>query len=186
LFSANATAVYNLNQKAAAITLYKSLLRLLSLTTTMGVNTVAAFVPGIYNDHADCLSRLKLAGDYWIDKHLLFTLLTKWDVDLLATSSTTLFKSFCAIRNFGGGECYLGNAMHINWSDMTPIIHPPISLINKVLEKFSREGELGVLILLNWSEQSWSYILDKLSVKMAVLGPSEEVLFPSRLQINTL
>jgi uncharacterized protein involved in propanediol utilization len=63
LFSDNATAVYNLNQKAAAIALYKNLLRLLSLTTTMGVNIVAAHVPGIYNDHADCLSLLELAGD---------------------------------------------------------------------------------------------------------------------------
>jgi hypothetical protein len=41
LFSDNATAVYNLNRKAAVITLHKSLLRLLSLTTTMGVNIVA-------------------------------------------------------------------------------------------------------------------------------------------------
>jgi hypothetical protein len=75
------------------------------------------------------------------------------DVDFFGTSSTTLFKSFCALRNIGGREGYLGNAMHINWSDMTPILHPLISLINKVLEKFSREGELGILILPNWSGQ---------------------------------
>jgi ribonuclease HI len=127
LFSDNATAVYNLNRKTAAITLYKSLLKLLSLTT-MGVNIVAAHVPGIYNDHADCLSRLELAGDYQVDKHRLFALLSKWgvflDVDLFATSSTALCKNFCAIRNIRGREGFLGNAMHINWSDMTPIIHP--------------------------------------------------------------
>jgi hypothetical protein len=130
LFSNNATAVYNLNRKAAAITLYKSLLRLLSLTTTMGVNTVGAHVPGIYNDHADCLSRLELAGDYRINKVLLFALLSKWsvflDVDLFATSLTALCKNFCSIRNVRGRKGHLGNAMHINWSDMTPIIHPPI------------------------------------------------------------
>jgi hypothetical protein len=56
-------------------------------------------------------------------------------------------------------------------------INSPISLINKVLEKFSR-GELGVMILPNWSGQSWSYMLEKLSVKMKILGRSEEVLFP--------
>jgi hypothetical protein len=115
LFSDNSTAVYNLNRKAAAITLYKSLLRLSSLTTTMGVNIVAAHVPSIYNDHADCLSRLELSGDYWIKKHLLFTLLSKWgihpDVDFFVTSSTTLCKSFDALRNFGGRDGYLGNAL---------------------------------------------------------------------------
>jgi hypothetical protein len=103
LFSDNATAVYNLNRKAAAITLNKSLLKLLLLTTTMGINIVAAHVPGIYNDHADCLSRFELAGDYTVDKHRLFALLSKWgvfpDVDLFATSSTALCKNFCAIRN---------------------------------------------------------------------------------------
>jgi hypothetical protein len=184
LFSDNATTVYNLNRKAAAITLYKSLIRLVSLTT-MGVTIIAAHVPGIFNDHADCLSPLELAGDYRVNKHLLFALLDKWnihlDVDLFATSTTSLCKSFCVIRNVAGREGYLGNAMNINLSDMTPILHPPISLINKVLEKISKEGELGVLILPNWSGQSWSYMLDKLSVKMKVLGPSEEVLFPGRL-----
>jgi hypothetical protein len=75
LFSNNATAVYNLNRKAAEIILYKSLIRLLSLTTTMGVTIVAAHLTGIYNDHPDCLSRLELGGDYRVNKHLLITLL---------------------------------------------------------------------------------------------------------------
>jgi hypothetical protein len=46
-----------------------------------------------------------------------------------------------------------------------------------VLEKFSREGELGVMILPNLSGQTWSYMLDKLSVKKKILGKSEEVLY---------
>jgi hypothetical protein len=82
----------------------------------MGVTIIAAHVLGIYNDHADCLS-LELAGDYWIDKHLLFALLDKWNihpyVNLFVTSTTSLCKSFCAVRNVGGREDFLGNAMNI-------------------------------------------------------------------------
>jgi hypothetical protein len=124
---------------------------------------------------------LELAGDYRIKKVLLFALLSKWgvfpDINLFATSSTALCKNFCAVRNVRDPEGYLGNAMYINWSDMIPIIHPPILLINKVLEKFLREGELGVPILPNWSGQSWSYMLDKFSVEIKVLGKNKKVLF---------
>jgi hypothetical protein len=120
----------------------------------MGVNIVEALVPRIYNDHADCLSRLELASDYWINKVLLFSLQNKWgihpDVNLFSTSTTSFCKSFCAIRNVRGREgfrkCHVFQLVGYDAN-----ITPPISLINRVLEKFSREGELGVLILPNWS-----------------------------------
>jgi hypothetical protein len=63
---------------------------------------------------------------------------------------TNLFSKFCSIRNVADRKGYLGNALHINWSNMTPIMYPPISLINRVLEKFLKERELGVIILLDW------------------------------------
>jgi hypothetical protein len=112
---------------------------------------MASHIPGIYKVHTDCLSRLELTGDYQVDRDLLFNLLKKWrifqDVDLFFTSTTNLSNKFYSVRNTAGQLLYFGNAMHISWLNMTLIIHPPISLINRSLEKFLREGELGVVIL---------------------------------------
>jgi hypothetical protein len=53
LFSSNLTETYNINRKAAAMILYKSILRLLSLTTTLGMTLIAAYIQGICCNHAD-------------------------------------------------------------------------------------------------------------------------------------
>jgi hypothetical protein len=68
------------------------------------------------------------------------------------------------------------NALYVSWIGMNPLIHPPIPLIYRALQKFSREGKMGVLITPDWKGQIWSPLLRKMSIRKIVLGPSRNVL----------
>jgi hypothetical protein len=70
----------------------------------------------------------------------------------------------------------LGNALDVNWTNMCPFLHPPIPLINRVLEKFKAECKEGVIIVPDWPGQKWSVILKELTFKKYVLGQASKVL----------
>jgi ribonuclease HI len=66
--SDNTTAVYNINRKAAAATLYLDLRHLLKRSEKLKLTMTAIHIPGVENTTTDSLSRLELSGDYQIRK----------------------------------------------------------------------------------------------------------------------
>jgi hypothetical protein len=71
-------------------------------------------------------------------------------------------------------ENRLGNAFHINWNNLNPILHPP----------FRAEGQEAAIILPDWKGREWCSFLKKLSVKKITLGSSEKVLKRGNLMIK--
>jgi hypothetical protein len=66
--------------------------------------------------------------------------------------------------------------LDVDWSNICPFLHPPIPLINKVLEKFKVECKEGIIIVPDWPGQKWSVILKELALKRYILGQSSKVL----------
>jgi hypothetical protein len=194
--SDNTTAVYNINRKAAASSLYLDLRHTLERAEKLDVKLTAVHIPGVENTTTDSLSRLELSGDYQIKKAVIWPALQKINfrpnVDLFARQSNSLLPTYCSLKKVkeakkseaGIPENRLGNAFHINWNNLNPILHPPIPLILKSLEKFRAEGQEAAIILPDWKGQAWSSLLRKLSVKKVTLGPSEKVLKRGNLMIK--
>jgi hypothetical protein len=73
----------------------------------------------------------------------------------------------------------MGDAFHLTWKNIKALIHPPIPLITKVIQKYIEEkGGPSALIVPNWQGQVWSPLLDQISVEKINLGPLNTVLSP--------
>jgi hypothetical protein len=72
----------------------------------------------------------------------------------------------------------IGNALRLDWSRIKgPILlHPPIPLILKVLQRFREEGKIAILIVSSWKGQVWSSLLKSLTISTIPLGKSKNVL----------
>jgi hypothetical protein len=193
----NTTAMYNINRRAAAPNLAPTLRKLLNLIDRNDLRIRATHIPGSANKTTDALSRLERSGDYSLKKGILEKICPVIgiypDVDLFASKRNHLLQTYCSLRyqpahkvnpppglirtrKKGDAGNPLGNAFHLNWKGLTPLIHPPIPLIYRALEKFSNEGDMSILIAPDWPGQTWNSLLHKLHVKKIVLGDSEEVL----------
>jgi hypothetical protein len=163
--SDNSTAVYNINRKAAAATLYLDLRHLLKKSEKLKLTMTAIHIPGVENTTTNSLSRLKLSGDYKIKKEIIWPALMKLnfrpDIDLFARQSNAILTTYCSLkkvkskkeREVGVPEKRLGNALQVKWSEINPLIHPPIPLIYKSLKKFAEEGNQAIIILPDWKGQ---------------------------------
>jgi hypothetical protein len=194
----NTTTMYNLNRQAAKITLYRSVRRLINWIKDHNLIVKASYVPGDNNQVPDQLSRLETAGDYRLKKAYLKPALRelqiKPDIDLFASKRNAQLNIFGSVSRpgrqvvpgpRGGPEIIqenIGNALLSDWRAMTPLIHPPIPLVTRSLQKFIRDGtKKGILVVPDWKGQSWSHLLKSLSVKKIILGSSTEVLQKGRL-----
>jgi hypothetical protein len=185
IFSDNSAAVYNINRKAAHRNLATSLRRLLLYVESLHISIHASHIPGEINRTADKLSRLETSGDYSIDPVVLDKALQKVrfspDVDLFASKQNKHLHYYCSIRPPKDPHIhgYLGNALRISWQHFTPLIHPPIPLIQRVLNKFVNDGgSIGALIAPKWKGQAWSPLLNSLTIRTVTLGNTESVLRP--------
>jgi hypothetical protein len=76
----------------------------------------------------------------------------------------------------------MGNAMHLFWQkNSLLLLHPPIPLILRSLQKFEREGKVAVLVVPDWKGQIWTPIVKRLIVNKVVLGNAEDTLVKGTL-----
>jgi hypothetical protein len=59
---------------------------------------------------------------------------------------------------------------------MCPLLHPPIPLISRVLDKFKKEYQEALLVVPNWPGQKYDNLLKPLVVMKQNLGLSEQIL----------
>jgi hypothetical protein len=143
-------------------------------------------IPGIFNTETDTLSHLELSGDYSIKYHplkqALQTLHLQPEIDLFASSTNhrlPLYGSLRECRKPSLRNRNMGDAFHFNWRNIKALIHPPIPLLTKVIQKIVGEkGGHSALIVPNWPGQVWSPLLDQISIEKINLGPLNSVLSP--------
>jgi hypothetical protein len=183
----NSTAMYNINRKAASWNLYLSLRRLLIRASREGFQLKADHIPGVLNQETDALSRMESSGDYCLAGKSMDLIQKRFnlfpEVDLFANKENHQMRLWCGLRaprkNDVAAEGYLGNAWNINWNQLRALIHPPIPLIVRVLEKYVREeGGPSLLVLPDWKGQVWTPLLKQVSRGQFLLGPMKEHLYP--------
>jgi hypothetical protein len=181
--SDNTTAVYNINRKAVAATLYLDLRHLLKKSEKLKLTMTAIHIPGVENATTDSLSRLELSGDYQIKKAIIWPALKKLNfrpnVDLFARQSNAILITYCSLkkvkskkeRETGIPERRLGNALPLKWSGMNPLIYSPIPLIYKSLKSLKNKKYLFFYLFINNRKLTF-YFENSLKFLVVVSSPS--------------
>jgi hypothetical protein len=145
-----------------------------------GLQVKADYIPGEENQIADSLSRLETAGDYSLQPKVFWKAVRRLklqpNVDLFASEYNHLLPTFGSLRKNFANPNNLGNAFNISWENMCPLLHPPIPLISRTLDKFKKECREGLLIVPNWPGQKYDNLLEPLVVIKQTVGLSEQIL----------
>jgi hypothetical protein len=179
LLSDNTTTVYDVNRQRSATTLRLPLLQLLRYLEKYHLHMTAQHIPGVDNSKADRLSRLSPGGDYSLRPEVLMQLQQEWGVqitaDLFASGWNAKHARYWTIshdRNASGN-----NAFSTPWKPLgLPLLHPPVPLIVRTLQRLRFERMRALLILPFWQQQPWSPLLREMTVRVKDLGEAEEVL----------
>jgi ribonuclease HI len=186
LHSDNMAVVYNIARKAAARNLYPALRHLLNLCLRLDLHLTAQHVAGVKNETADSLSRLSRSGDYSLREgkyqEMCARLRVYPEIDLFATAENTKLPLFVSPRTID--RTWVRDALSIPWKGLLPFLHPPVPLVSKCLRKILEENIAAVIVLPHWKGQSWSVLLNKMSVKEMVIVKSDEVLVPGRQMVE--
>jgi hypothetical protein len=140
----------------------------------------AIHVKGVMNTQADSLSRLSRSGDYSLQQGVLRSLQRNLEVvvscDLFANFRNKQAKRYVSLSLNDRGAM-ARDAFTISWKGLgLPLIHPPIPLIQRCVNKVKEEGVVAVMITPAWEGQWWSTALNSITIKSTILGESESVL----------
>jgi ribonuclease HI len=179
LRSDSTTVVFDVNRQAAGLNLRPALRSLLRFLQTKGIRLQAIHVPGVDNILPDALSRLSPSGDYSLRQGVLQRALellgAEIQIDWFACRRNRQHEQYCTLQN--DRKAAGRDALQQDWSTKQGLMHPPIPLLTRCLEKVSREHASAVLVLPAWRGQLWTPMLQKLRVGPAViLGAAEKIL----------
>ncbi|KAA6356661.1 MAG: hypothetical protein EZS28_047812, partial [Streblomastix strix] len=161
ILSDNSTACFCLMRKRAAFSIHKQIDRILATLEQNGLIIKVKHIKGLDNKEPDALSKLARAGDYQIKSDVLMKVLQQWHI------SITL-DAFASRRN----------AKHKSWKGELPLLHLPIPLISRVIQKVIKERITAIFITPQWTSQPWWSQLKGISMMNLTLGQSEENLIP--------
>ncbi|KAF7246574.1 Origin recognition complex subunit 5 [Varanus komodoensis] len=112
---------------------------------------------GTDNVEADALSRQMSTTHEWeLDRPICDKLFRMWvypDIDLFATRENRVCKLFCS--RAGIGQDSRGDALMINWNNVTFYAFPLIPLLMGVVLKIVQDNATEILITSWWPRQPW-------------------------------
>jgi ribonuclease HI len=179
--SDNTTTVQLIRKWKAAATLLPHLRCLWNLTGQMEIHLTATYLPGIHNERADRLSRMGNAMDYAVKREIFPEVLQQLglqpQVDVFADRHNHLLEVYCTLDATDAGATAV-DGMLLDWTGQTLWLHPPISLIGAVLTKLHQQGAQAILVVPDWSGQTWSRDLAQMTRASVSLGAYEECMTP--------
>jgi ribonuclease HI len=178
--SDNKTTVYNINRRASANTLNFPMRNLFNELTRESKTLRAIYVKGVNNSEADSLSRLARSGDYTLKEGMLQRIQeglgVTIDCDLFANRQNRQHPRYVSL-SLKDRKAMARDAMSIPWTNLgIPLIHPPIPLIQRCLNKIREEGLMAVVIAPFWQGQWWSTALKALTTRLFIVGEASVVL----------
>ncbi|KAA6357644.1 MAG: hypothetical protein EZS28_046829 [Streblomastix strix] len=146
--------------------------RILQIAENRVMQISAMHIPGKNNQVADSISRLAMSGDFQIRQEVLVDALQrlkmKPSLDVFANRRNRQCKRFYSLMpdswlkgQDGLSKCWIGEIS---------LLHPPILFIWRTINKIMGKKIKGMIIVPSWTSQSWWPDLQKLIVKMIVLG----------------
>lgn len=188
ILSDNMATVCCINRWRSCMNLRNNLLHVGNVVERLDVQIVALHVRGMYNQTADALSRISHSGDYAIESSILLSALgqlrVRPTVDLFASEQNHQLPTYCAPNNISGGAI-AEDAFAIPWRGHLPLIHPPISMIQRCLSRIRLESLTAVIIAPIWKGAIWMTDLEEMTQRSLLLGNSEEVLIKGRWMIKS-
>eukprot|EP00736_Rhodelphis_marinus_P008539 Rmarinus@m.5301 len=147
------------------------------MTSTHRIDLLPKFLPGSLNVTADRLSRMPHDPTDWqLHPKWFRRAEARWGphtVDLFATAANAQLPRFFAGRPQPG--CAGVNALAHPWGGEVPWIHPPYSLIGRVLRKLRTDGVPNATLCLPvWTAQSWWPLMTSMMVDTPILLPTDE------------
>ena len=144
-----------------------------------GITLTASYLPGVENVAADTLSRVKVDKTDLRLRPAWFQFLDgKWgrhSVDLFATRINRQQQRFFSLRP--EPESAGVDAFNQVWADENAFAHPPICLVDRVLQKVDRERATLTLVAPLWFAQHWYPVLIDMACDFPVVLPRERTLF---------
>jgi ribonuclease HI len=186
--SDNQTTVYNVNRRACSKSLIFPMRSLFNELQKKGRTIKAKYVKGLINTDADSLSRLSRAGDYSLAEGMLQRIIkelgTAIDCDLFANHKNKQHKRYATL-SLTDRKAFVRDAFTIPWTSLgVPLIHPPVPLIQRCLNKIKQEKTTVIMITPLWLGQWWSTALQTMTIRSTVLGESQIVLKKGSLMVK--
>lgn len=175
LRSDNRTVVYTLDRWRAAKNLLQLTRNIYRRLEREELVLLPEYVPGRKNIAADALSRLERSGDYQIKEEVLGEMLSHWGLKLTLDAFATLHNAQCG-RWCGPGSRLASDGLNVNWKGEVVLVHPPIPLILRALEKISKERPTAVVLLPAWKGQVWEEKLKAMASELVIIPSAERVL----------
>jgi ribonuclease HI len=185
IHSDNKTTVYNINRRACAISLVIPMRNLFNEMVRRNKTLTAVYVKGTSNSEADSLSRLARSGDYSLKEGILQKIQDSLGItigcDLFANRRNKQHARYATL-SLTDKQAMARDGMSIPWKGLEmPLIHPPIPLIQRCLNKIREEKIKAVVIAPHWQGQWWSTALKAISLRVVILGEAQDILTPGPL-----
>ena len=140
----------------------------------------AAFIPGCQNVVADFHSRSFKDNTEWSLNYQFFHKLVACfhtpDIDLFASQMNAKLPKYVPWKP--DPDAFSIDAFSLPWGSLDFYVFPPFSVIPRVLHKIQQDRATGLVILPQWTTQSWFPTMLKLLIHHPVqLRPSRNLLF---------
>ena len=136
-----------------------------SFAVKNNISISSKYLPGIKNEAADRLSRLKCQYEWCLHSKVFQILDLKWGpftIDRFASLSTAqipVYNSWYLDPMTSGVDAF---SQH--WANHNNFVNPPLRLMNKVLDKIVTDKAVATIICPAWPAQAWFQKLTALSV----------------------
>jgi ribonuclease HI len=172
--SDNTAAVFGLRRWRGNLKRAPVLREIYNMTKRIDCTIQATYLPGAQNGAADSLSRMGSAGEYYMTTATMQKILTHWNVhltvDIFASEQTARLDRYCT-RDPKDANAMAIDGLDIEWTNEVVLLHPPLTLILKTIRKAIQEAATGILIVPDWTGQTWYPLLQTISEGVMDLGP---------------
>ncbi|KAA6366437.1 MAG: hypothetical protein EZS28_038037 [Streblomastix strix] len=176
--SDNITAVYDIGKQKAKESLKERIKQVFYLLKRLQLQITTINIPGKLNSTTYSLSRLCRSGDNTLKDGIIQMICKTWNympqIYIFVTQHNKLINNYVTVDLNDLGT-HFHNAFNNKWNKVKLYIHPPIPVLNRVLQKMKQDKAEGIIAPIQ-PGQSWYTKLKNLSIKFLSHGLSERIL----------
>ncbi|KAA6380789.1 MAG: putative Transposon Tf2-6 polyprotein [Streblomastix strix] len=177
----NITTEFVIRKWKAASAILLLVTEIFFLFNNLDITIYTEHLPGLENSTADALSRLSWIGNYQINRILFNEALHQINflptLDAFAHKTNKQLKRYCSPQE--DNKAIAINARNILWTNELLLLHSPIGLIPKAIQKMIRDQVVAELILPRWCLYKYRTMLPPIQNQVS-LGLSEQVLIKGK------
>ncbi|KAA6361905.1 MAG: putative Transposon Ty3-I Gag-Pol polyprotein, partial [Streblomastix strix] len=177
----NTTTEFVIHKWKAASAILHLVREIFLLFNNLDITIYSEHLPGLENSTADALSCLSWIGDYQINPTLLNEALHQINfqptMNAFAHKTNKQLKRYCSPQE--DNKAIARNALNIPWTSELLLLHPPIGLIPKVIQKTIRDQVEAVLILPKWCLYKYRTMFPPIQ-NQVTLGQQEQILIKGK------